>query len=170
MTTSNAPRRRRSRGSAWHWRQTDGWYFTPPGTKRRVRLLDEDGRPIRGKENRQAAELAFARVKASGNWRPEAEKVGEDLWLVAKVCSQYIEHCEQRAAKGRLSAEYRDEVVRYLNDLCSYCGSLPISELRKGHVQHWVESHATWQSPTARATRLSRTRVGRDHRRQLNKS
>ena len=146
MTTSNVPRRRRSRGSAWHWRQTDGWYFTPPGTKRRVRLLDEDGRPIRGKESRQAAELAFARVKVSGNWRPEAEKVGDDLWLVARVCSLYIEYCTQRADNGMLSAEYCDEVVRYLNDLCSYCGSLPLSEVRKGHVQHWVESHPTWRS------------------------
>jgi integrase len=155
MTTDKTLRRRRSRGSAWHWRQTDGWYYTPPGTKRRVRLLDEDGRPILGKKNRSAAELALARVKAAGNWRPVAEHVGEEQWLVAKVCSQFIEHCEQRAANDTISAEYHDEVVRYLNDLCGYCGTLPVTELRKGHVQHWVESHPTWRSPVTRRNAIT---------------
>jgi integrase len=155
MTTSKTPRRRRSRGNAWHWRQTDCWYYTPLGTKRRVRLLDEDNRPIRGKDNLHVAELALARVKASGNWRPTVEAESKDPWLVAKVCSRYIEHCEQRAANGALSAEYRDEVARYLNDLCGYCGALPVAELRKGHVQHWVESHATWRSPATRRNAIT---------------
>ncbi|MDP6557796.1 MAG: hypothetical protein QGG71_24225, partial [Pirellulaceae bacterium] len=92
--------RRKSRGTAWYWRQTDSWYYTPPGTKRRVRLLDEDGRPIRGTQNRPTAELALARVKATGNWRPQPEEVSEGLWLVGRVCSEFIEHCKQRAASG----------------------------------------------------------------------
>ena len=155
MTSTSAPRRRRSRGTAWHWRQTDCWYYTPPGTKRRVRLLDEDGRPIRGQQNRQVAELALARVKASGNWRPEVESSGEESWLVARVCSEFIEHCTQRAANGGLTEEYRDEVARYLNDLCSYCGALPVEELRKGHVQHWVETHSTWRSPATQRNAIT---------------
>ena len=117
MTTEKTSRRRRSRGKAWHWRQTDGWYYTPPGTKRRVRLLDEDGRPIRGKESRQIAELALARVKAAGNWRPTVEEVRDDPWLVAKVCSRFIENCQRRAGKGAISQEYCSEITRYLNDL-----------------------------------------------------
>src|SRR5688572_25540729 len=44
--------RRQSHGSAWHWKQTDGWYYTLPGTKKRIALFDEDGRRIRGLENR----------------------------------------------------------------------------------------------------------------------
>ena len=36
-------KRRQSHGSAWHWKQTDSWYYTLPGTKKRVPLLDEDG-------------------------------------------------------------------------------------------------------------------------------
>ena len=36
--------RRQSHGSAWHWKQTDIWYYTPPGTKRRVALRDDRGR------------------------------------------------------------------------------------------------------------------------------
>jgi len=153
--TASTPPRRRSRGNAWHWRQTDCWYYTPRGTKRRVRLLAEDGRPIRGQENRQVAELALARIKAAGNWRPQTDSVVSDPWLVARVCSLYIEHCKQRAANGRLSSEYCDEVVRYLNDLCCYCGAMPVSELRKGHVQHWVESHSSWRSPATQRNAIT---------------
>lgn len=145
--TSSTPTRRRSRGSAWYWQQTDSWYYTPPGTKRRVRLYDEDGRPVRGEENRKIAELALARIKVSGNWRPAVETVLAEPWVVARICSLYIDHCQQRAAVGAITKGHRDDVFRYLNDLCGYCGVLPLSELRKGHVQHWIESHATWRSP-----------------------
>ena len=35
--------RRQQHGSAWHWKQTDCWYYTEPGTRKRVALFDEDG-------------------------------------------------------------------------------------------------------------------------------
>ncbi len=38
----------------------------------------------------------------------------------------------------------------YLNDLSSYCGALPITQLKKEHVQHWIESHPTWRSAATR--------------------
>ena len=167
MTSTSTPRRRKSRGTAWYWRQTDSWYYTPPGTKQRVRLLDEDGRPIRGTRNRPAAELALARVKASGNWRPQAEEVSESVWLVARVCSEFIEYCQQRAANESLSTEYRDEVARHLNDLCSYCGALPVSELRKGHVQHWIESHSTWRSPATQRNAITTVLSAFNHAQEM---
>ena len=154
MSTSGK-QRRRSRGSAWHWRQTDGWYFTPPGTKRRVPLTDEDGKRIRGKENRQAAELALARVKVAGDWRPEAESMVAEDWLVARVCSEYIEYCRRGVAADSISADYAATVKRRLNQLCSYCGTLPVSQLSKGHVEHWIESQAAWQSQVTRRTAIA---------------
>ena len=42
-------RRRQPHGAAWHWRQTDCWYCTVPGTKERVPLFHETGKRIRGK-------------------------------------------------------------------------------------------------------------------------
>ncbi len=152
---TNGKQRRRTRGSAWHWRQTDGWYYTPPGTKRRVPLLDDNGKRIRGKENRQAAELALARVKVAGDWRPEAEPAAGDEWLVARVCSEYIERCRRGAESGSLSAEYADEAARRLNQLCEYCGSLPVSQLTKGHVEHWADSQTAWQSPVTRRNSIT---------------
>ena len=53
-------RRRQPHGSAWHWKQTDCWYYTQPGAKKRVPLFDEGGERIRGKESKEAAELALA--------------------------------------------------------------------------------------------------------------
>jgi integrase len=138
--------RRRPRGSAWFWRQTGCWYYTPPGTKDRIPLLDEDGQRIRGDANRKAAELSLARVQVAGRWRPAPEPAPENAWLVAKVCSEYIQHCQRSAAAGTISADYRNEVARYLNSFCSYCGALPVAQLKKGHVNLWIESQETWRS------------------------
>ena len=42
--------RRQQHGSAWHWKQTDCWYYTLPGTKKRTPLFDENGESL-GKTN-----------------------------------------------------------------------------------------------------------------------
>ncbi len=155
MSTPSQSRRRRSRGSAWFWRQTDSWYYTPPGTKRRVRLRDEDGQPIRGENNRAVADLALARVKVSGDWKPQVQSDEVGQWLVAKVASQFVEYCQQRSASGQISGEYCQEVVRYLNDFCEFCGALPVADLRKGHVQHWIERHEEWRSPVTQRNAMT---------------
>jgi hypothetical protein len=54
--------RRQQHGSAWHWKQTDCWYYTPTGARKRVALFDEKGDRTRGKENKDVAQLALARV------------------------------------------------------------------------------------------------------------
>ena len=84
--------------------------------------MDEDGKRIRGQDNRQAAELALARVKVADRWHPTPEPASKGEWLVARVCSQYIEHCQRGVASGAISEGYRDDAVRYLNSLCGYCG------------------------------------------------
>jgi hypothetical protein len=88
--STNGRSQRRPCGSAWHWRQTDGWHYTPPGTKRRVPLVDEDGKQIRGKDNRQAAELALARVKVAGRWRPTAEPPHAVVLVVEPFANQVL--------------------------------------------------------------------------------
>ena len=113
--------------------------------------------PIRGVDSRPIADLALARVKAAGNWRPssDCEKTTANQPCVAEICSRFIEHCQQRATAETVSAEYCDEVSRYLNDFCGYCGSLPVNELRKGHVQHWIESCPTWRSPVTQRNAMT---------------
>lgn len=142
-----AKKRRQSHGSAWHWKQTDCWYYTLPGARKRVSLLDEDGQRIRGKENKEAAEIALAREKLT--WEGEAGVLpssgGE--WIVARVCSEYLQYCERGVAKGSISQGHRNNSMAWLNDLCEYCGALPVAQLKKGHVQEWIEKHESWRSP-----------------------
>ncbi len=145
--------RRQSHGSAWHWIQTDCWYYTMPGTKKRVALFDEQGERIRGHENKVAAEVALAREKLS--WANETGGSSGGEWIVARVCSEYLQYCEQGFNKGTISRGHRDNSSVWLNDLCRHCGALPVAQLKKGHVQSWIEAHDTWVSPATRGSVIS---------------
>lgn len=149
-------KRRQAHGSAWHWRQTDRWYYTLPGTKKRVPLFDDDGQPIRGLNNKKAAQLAFARLQLAGTWQPTSEHpVAGGEWLVAKVCSEYLQFCERGAASGSGSKGHHENASWILNDLCKYCGALPVAELKKGHIKTWIESHPTWTSPATHRSAIA---------------
>src|SRR6478609_816301 len=99
--------RRQTHGSAWHWKQTDCWYYTLPGTKKRISLFDEEGNRIRGKENGRLAEHAYARAKLAGQTTSSVGPVFPNDWLVAKVCSEYLQSCERRVAAGSMSVSHQ---------------------------------------------------------------
>ena len=82
-------KRRQQHGSAWHWKQTDSWYYTEPGTKKRVPLFDEKCERIRGKENKEAARVALARIKLVDELSTPAPLASGE-WTVAKVCDVYL--------------------------------------------------------------------------------
>ena len=86
-------------GSAWHWKQTDCWYYTVPGTKKRMPLFDENGQRVRGRDQQQVAEQALARLKLSGDSNG-ASPVDDSHWIVARVCSEYLEHCKRSVASA----------------------------------------------------------------------
>ncbi|TWT56724.1 hypothetical protein KOR42_00780 [Thalassoglobus neptunius] len=88
--------RRQQHGSAWRWKQTDCWYFTESGTKKRVALFDEDGKRIRGKENKEAAKLALARIKLVDELNP-TPTVHNQKWTVARVFEVYLEDLHKTA-------------------------------------------------------------------------
>lgn len=143
-------KRRQSHGSAWFWSQTGCWYYTMPGTKKRVALFDESGERIRGKENKEAAEVALAKEKITWADDNDALTLGNGQCLVARVCSDYVQYCEKGLLKGQISKSHRDNSVRWLNDLCGYCGALPVAQLKKGHVEKWIDDHDTWKSSETR--------------------
>ena len=87
--------------------------------------------------------------------------------MVAKVCSEYLQYCERGEATGAISAGYRDEVSRRLNDLCAYCGALPVSQVKKGHVQAWVESHPTWRSPVTQRSAITIVLAAFNHAQEM---
>lgn len=137
--------RRSAHGSAWHWKQTGCWYYTLPGTKKRMPLFDEDGERIRGRDQQVVAEQALARLKLSGDLNA-SNPVAKQDWIVARVCSEYLQHCERSVASGAMSKSHHYQSVAYLNDLCEYCGALKVAELKKSDVQTWIANHAGWRS------------------------
>jgi integrase len=113
------------------------------------------GNKIRGQDKKADAELALAVIKAAGDWRPQVDHHSPSPWTVARVCSLYIEHAKQRAGRGDLNAEYCEGVVRHLNLFCEYCGALDVSELKKGHLEHWLTLQKTWRSPVTQRSALT---------------
>ena len=150
----NRKQRRQQHGSAWHWKQTDCWYYTAPGTKKRAPLFDENGERIRGKENQEAVEAALAKAKIAEAF-DSTVPMPPQRWLVAKVCSEYLQYCERGVASRSISESHRYNAACWLNDLCSYCGALPVDQLKKGHIRTWVEQHTTWRSPATQRSVLS---------------
>ncbi|MBL8825961.1 MAG: tyrosine-type recombinase/integrase [Planctomycetaceae bacterium] len=140
-------KRRRSHGTAWHWKQTDCWYYTLPGTKQRVPLFDEQGGRIRGKENSRLADHAFARARIANQVAQNGQPLAEE-WSVARVCSEYLQSCERRVKAGAMSTSHNAGARAFLNDLCGYCGALKVTELKRSHIQCWIESHTGWKSPS----------------------
>jgi hypothetical protein len=97
--------RRKAHGSAWHWKQTDCWHYTLPGTKKRMPLFDERGERIRGKEHQEAADVALARAKAADESPTAESAMDREGWLVAKVCSEYLQYCQRGVATIRLKCQ-----------------------------------------------------------------
>jgi integrase len=120
-----------------------------------VPLFDEDGTRIRGKQSRDKARLALARVKLAEQGQLAASPLATGDWVVARVCSEYIQYCERGVGSGTLSADHRATTVSYLNDLCKYCGALPIAQLKKTHIRTWVDAHTGWKSPATERSALT---------------
>jgi hypothetical protein len=115
-----------------------------PGTKKRVPLLDEKGQRIRGRQNKELAEMALARVQVAGDGDAGGSTAGQ-RWLVAKVCSEYLQYCERGVANGTISKGHHTNSTSWLNDLCGYCGALPVGELVTVHTLGSSEG-AGWQA------------------------
>jgi len=137
-------KRRQAHGSAWHWKQTDAWYYTEPGTRKRVPLFDESGDRIRGKENKDTARKALARVKLADELPPRPASNTVE-WTVARVCDLYLSDLHRTA-----NPEWARQVEKWLNDLCAYCGALRVSEFKKGHLRTWLQRKPNWSDSTKR--------------------
>jgi hypothetical protein len=106
----NRKKRRRQHESAWLWKQTDCWYCTEPGTKKRGPLFDEKGERIRGQDNRQVAGLASARIRLADELSPPIHATSEGKWTVAKVCDVYLADLHRTA-----NPEWAKQVEKWLN-------------------------------------------------------
>jgi hypothetical protein len=92
-------------------KQTDCWYYTAPGTNKRVALFDEQGQRIRGKKNKEVAELALAKEKLAWETGNTNALPAGGQWLVAGVCSEYLQYCQRGLANGEISKGHCDIAV-----------------------------------------------------------
>lgn len=74
---------------------------------------------------------------------------------MAKVCSEYIQYCDRGVASRTISADHRAAATARLNDLCTFCGALPVGQLKKTHIRTWVDSHKGWKSPATERSVLT---------------
>ncbi|MDP7017499.1 MAG: hypothetical protein QGG36_16965, partial [Pirellulaceae bacterium] len=107
-------------------------------------LFDEQGERVRGKENKEAARLALARVKLVDELSPQPTTSSGE-WTVAKVCEIYLADLHQSA-----TLEWAKLVEKWLNDLCGYCGALKVEEFQKKHLRTWIQKHKSWNHNTQR--------------------
>ncbi|HVK08832.1 MAG TPA: tyrosine-type recombinase/integrase [Gemmataceae bacterium] len=101
------------------------------------------------------ARLAMARVRLTEQGELAATPLATGDWVVAKVCSEYIQYCERGVAGRTISTDHRAAVTYYLNDLCRFCGALPVAQLKKAHIRTWIDSHKKWKSPATERTALT---------------
>ena len=66
-------------------------------------MFDEQGQRIRGKDNQQLAVMALARVKVADESQAADAPASREGWLVAKVCSEYLQYCQRGVANGTIS-------------------------------------------------------------------
>jgi integrase len=99
--------------------------------------------------------MALAKVNLASGSGLAGSPSGPEGWTVIKVCSDYIQYCKRGVANRTLSQSHHNGAVSFLNNLCTYCGALSATELKKGHVQTWLESHSTWRSSATRRSALA---------------
>lgn len=144
-------RKRQANGCAWYRKFDDSWYATVDG--KRTRLRDVVGQAIRGKDQREQADLAVARLKLQ---LPEPADHGSVL--VATVVDAYLDHL-----KATASDAYVVLASAAMNDFCSYCGALVATELKKQHVRDWVAQHPTWKSDNTKRDYMAMVMAAFNH-------
>jgi hypothetical protein len=69
--------------------ETDCWYYTEPGGNKRIPLFDGKGERVRGKDNKEAARMARARIKVADELSTPIPQVSNG-WTVGRVCEVYL--------------------------------------------------------------------------------
>jgi hypothetical protein len=82
-------KKRRQSDGLWKW--TDCWYYTRPGTRKRVALFDENGARFRGKETKKRRRSRSLASSLSGS------RIAQVLWaeesgLLHELCAAFAAH------------------------------------------------------------------------------
>ena len=141
--------RRQPHGSAWHWKQTDCWYYTHAGHEEAGAPSMRTGRGSGAARTGKPAESGAGEGKAFlGGRRPPGSPSANGPWLVARVCSEYLQYCERGLASGSITKSHRDNAASLAErPVAAYCGALPVTQLKKAHFQTWMEEPCDLAEP-----------------------
>ena len=121
------------------FREFDGcWYVqSNVGSKRKqFKLRDDNGDPIRGRENAQMAVKAFHKFMAN-----DPAHLPEPTALkVCDVCDQFLSHAEKHN-NAKTFAWYK-KYLQSFNDLFGTLGALDVKPI---HVTRWLDAHPKWK-------------------------
>jgi integrase len=113
------------------------WYVQDRiGSKRKqIKLIDQNGDPIRGRENKECAYRAFHKFMAQ-----DPVLVPEPAALkVCHVCDLFLVHAEKHN-EPKTFAWYK----KYLQAFNDLFGTLGCLEVKPIHVTRWLEAHPKW--------------------------
>jgi integrase len=122
----------------WYRVSRDAWYVNSGGKK--VRLTDRDGRPIRGKNNKQAATDAWHEMVALGG----ASRLGDDN-PVRNVLDLFLQYREPHVTYKTLQT-YQG----FFKSFCDYMPGLLCRDLTAGDIERWwyLAPRNEWASST----------------------
>jgi integrase len=129
--------RRGQKGDVWFRSSTQTWYARLRG--KQVPVTDGDGRRIKGREKRAAAEAAWR----ASTTRPSTQT--NDGLLVREVCERYMAEAPAVLRRGKKGCA---NVGRFLKDFCAKHPALIVAALRPQHAYAWVAARPTWSGDT----------------------
>lgn len=131
-------RQRGQRGMPWYRKARDQWCVTIDD--KITTLLDAEGHPVTGIDNRAGAERAWHELHALARV-PDA---GEDN-EVRTVLELYLQDMERRGVSAKTLATY----TGYFQSFLTRYPKLPVRDLKPSHVHAWWQlSHPAWGSST----------------------
>ena len=154
-----AGRSKGSRNKGFWFRAGRGWYVTE-GTSS-IPLRDSDGLHIKSKQQEEEAEEAYHRYRTI---RDQQTGSGSDTPLMV-VCQRYLEYSSRNDSeatydlRGGMLFDFctgfprrfwnSDEEKTAADRVHEGCGSLPVSQLTKADIDHWLAAHEGWKSNRA---------------------
>src|SRR5262249_5651586 len=135
-------RERGVRGKPWYRAARDQWYITI--NRKKEPLFDSKGNPIRGRDNRSAAEQAWHELAtmAAG---PDNGADNEADNEVRTILDLYLQDMERR----QVTKKSLDTYTAYFKSFVTRYPKLLIRDLRPAHVYNWWDvSHPKWGGST----------------------
>jgi integrase len=132
-------RKKGSRNRGFWFRAERGWYVGDQP------LLNSEGKHIRNRDDKQAAEQAYHALMANGK-APKPKSNG-NVYTVRDICREYLKEAKERSSKETLTLRRR-----FLVDFCEGktesgkrvhkgYGDVPVDELIGLHIKRWLEAH-----------------------------